>query len=244
MICRKVSAHDIRSTLTISASRAAAPVASRIRAARVQHRSPRVMASATQPKRPAGGAYGQFMNEKRAEFQKELAGQRASEVAKLGGERWKKLSEAEKAVYQQKYDAVKEKYQKDLEAFEAAGGVKEKIARKGKDGKIKKAKDPDAPKRPAGGAYGVFLAENRDEIIKTLPKGYKVPDIGKAAGAKWKALSEKEQKPYQEKYQKKNEEYKAAMEEYKKLHGKDVPVDDDEEEEPASKRARLAKAGC
>ena len=184
------------------------------------------------------------MNEKRAEFQKELAGQRASEVAKLGGERWKKLSEAEKAVYQQKYDAAKEKYDKDLEAFEAAGGVKEKIARKGKDGKIKKAKDPDAPKRPAGGAYGVFLAENRDEIIKTLPKGYKVPDIGKAAGAKWKALSEKEQKPYQEKYQKKNEEYKAAMEEYKKLHGKDVPVDDDEEEEPASKRARLAKAGC
>ena len=63
---------------------------------------------------------------------------------------------------------------------------------------------------------------------------------------KWKALSEQEQKPYQEKYQKKNEEYKAAMEEYKKLHGKDVPVDDDEEEqeEPASKRARLAKAGC
>ena len=87
------------------------------------------MASTTQPKRPAGGAFGQFMNDKRAEFDK------------------------------------------DLEAFEAAGGVKEKIARKGKDGKVKKAKDPDAPKRPAGGAYGVFLAENRDEIIKTLPKG-------------------------------------------------------------------------
>ena len=79
------------------------------------------MVSATQPKRPAGGAYGQFMNEKRAEFQKGLAGQRASEVAKLGGERWKKLSEAEKAVYQQKYEAAKEKYDKDLEAFDAAG---------------------------------------------------------------------------------------------------------------------------
>ena len=71
-------------------------------------------------------------------------------------------------------------------------------------------------------------------------------DISKAAGAKRKALSEKEQKPYQEKFQKKNEEYKAAMEEYKKLHGKNAPVDDEEEEEqePPSKKARLAKAGC
>jgi len=199
-----------------------------------------------QPKRPAGGAYGQFMNEKRAEFQKELAGQKASEVAKLGGERWKKLSDAEKAVYQQQYEAAKEKYEKDLKAFEAAGGVREKIARKGKDGKVKKAKDPDAPKRPVGGAYGVFLEENREAIVKTLPKGYKVTDIGKAAGAQWKTLSEKEQKPYQEKFQKKNEEYKAAMEEYKKLHGKNAPVDDEEEEEqePPSKKARLAKAGC
>jgi len=204
------------------------------------------MASTMQPKRPAGGAYGQFMNEKRAEFQKELAGQKASEVAKLGGERWKKLSDAEKAVYQQQYEAAKEKYEKDLKAFEAAGGVREKIARKGKDGKVKKAKDPDAPKRPVGGAYGVFLEENREAIVKTLPKGYKVTDIGKAAGAQWKTLSEKEQKPYQEKFQKKNEEYKAAMEEYKKLHGKNAPVDDEEEEEqePPSKKARLAKAGC
>ncbi|CAE7359604.1 HMG1 [Symbiodinium sp. CCMP2592] len=202
------------------------------------------MAAPVQPKKPVGGAYGQFMNEKRAEFQKELVGQKASEVSKLCGERWKKLSDAQKAIYQKKYDAVKEKYQKDLEAFEKAGGVKEKITRKGKDEKAKgkKTKDPDAPKRPAGGAYGVFLAENRAEIIKTLPKGYKVPDIGKAAGAKWKALSEKEQKPYQEKYQKKNEEYKAAMEEYKKLHGKDAPVNDDEEiAEPAKKKLKGKK---
>jgi len=81
-------------------------------------------------------------------------------------------------------------------------------------------------------------------LSRPFRRARRVTDISKAAGAKWKALSEKEQKPYQEKYQKKNEEYKAAMEEYKKLHGKDVPVDDDEEEEPASKRARLAKAGC
>ena len=69
-----------------------------------------------------------------------------------------------------------------------------------------------------------------------------VTDISKAAGAKRKALSEKEQKPYQEKYQKKNEEYKAAMEEYKKLHGKDAPVEDDEENaEPAKKKLKGKK---
>ena len=200
------------------------------------------MASPVQPKKPVGGAYGQFTSEKRAEFQKELVGQKASEVSKLASERWKKLSDAQKAVYQKKYEAAKEKYDKDLAVFEAAGGVKEKIARKGKDAKVKKAKDPDAPKRPAGGAYGIFLAENRDKIIKTLPKGYKITDISKAAGVQWKALSEKEQKPYQEKYQKKNAEYKAAMEEYKKLRGKDAPVEDDEENaEPAKKKMKGKK---
>ena len=195
---------------------------------------------------------GQFMNEKRAEFQKELSGQRASEVAKLGGERWKKLSDEEKAVYQKKYDAVKAKYDKDMAAFEEAGGVREKISRKGKDGKVKakKARDPHAPKRPVGGAYGIYLAENREAIIKSLPKDHKITEIGKAAGAQWRALSEEAKNPYQQKFLQKQEEYKAAMEEYKKTHGPDVAEEDEEEEEeqeeePApKKRARLAKAGC
>ena len=192
------------------------------------------MASLAQPKKPAGGAYGQFMNEKRAEFQKELPGQKASEVAKLGGERWKKLGESEKAVYQKRYEAAKAKYDEDLKAFEEAGGVKERVKRKGKDqdGKApKKQKDPNRPKKPAGGAYGIYLNENREAIKKSLPKDHKITDVSKKAGEQWKALSEAAKKPYQQKYEKKSQEYKAAMEEYKKTHGKDEAEEDGDDEE-------------
>ena len=214
------------------------------------------MASLTQPKKPVGGAYGVFMNEKRSEFQKELVGQKASQVSRLASERWKKLSENEKAVYQKKYEAVKAKYDKDLKAFEDAGGVKEKVKRKGKDedGK-KKKKDPNRPKKPAGGAYGIYLSENREAIKKSLPKDHKITDVSKKAGEQWKALSEAAKKPYQQKYEKKSQEYKAAMEEYKKTHGKDEAEEDgddeeaeeedaeEEAEEPPVKKARPAKAG-
>merc|ERR1712190_528184 len=105
---------------------------------------------------------------KRPEFTKACAGQKASAISTMASAEWKKLTEAQKAPYAKKYEAAKAQYDKELEAFLAGGGVKEKgVAalrtekRKAKDGK--KKKDPNAPKRPARGAYGVFLAENRSK---------------------------------------------------------------------------------
>merc|ERR1712086_869539 len=190
----------------------------------------------TQPKKPAGGGYGRFMNEKRAEFMKLCAGQPITAVSKLAGDNWKKLSEKEKAPYQKKYEAAKAQFDKDMAAFLAAGGVKEKGAaalrsekRKAKEGK--KKKDPNAPKRPAGGGYGCFLAENRIKIVAGLPKDHKMTDVGKAAGVQWKALSDAAKKPYEQKYQKKQAAYKAAMEEYKKNNPDPVGEDEDEDED-------------
>merc|ERR1711972_704530 len=83
------------------------------------------------------------------------------------------------------------------------------------EGKRRKMqKDPNKPKRPAGGAYGVWLNENRQKIIADLPKGSAVGAIGQEAGKRWKALTAMEQKPYQEKYEKLNEAYKEAMKNY------------------------------
>merc|ERR1712083_829636 len=83
------------------------------------------------------------------------------------------------------------------------------MGRKAKDGK--KKKDPNAPKRPAGGAYGVWLAENRPRIVSSLPQGHKITDVTKAAGEQWKALSDAAKKPYEAKYAKKQEEYEMTM---------------------------------
>merc|ERR1719329_2123070 len=145
------------------------------------------------------------MNEKRAEFMKLCAGQPITAVSKLAGDNWKKLSEKEKAPYQKKYEAAKAQFEKDMAAFLAAGGVKEKGAaalraekRKAKEGK-KKKKDPNAPKRPAGGAYGQFLAEKRPEFIEKCA-GQPITAVSKMAGEAWKKLSDAQKKPYEKKY--------------------------------------------
>merc|ERR1711870_64190 len=174
------------------------------------------------------------------------------------GAEWKKLTEAQKAPYAQKYESVKAQYDKDMEAFLSGGGVKEKGAaalrtenRKANDGK--KKKDPNAPKRPVGGAFGVWLAENRPKIVSSLPQGHKITDVTKAAGEQWKALSDAAKKPYEAKYAKKQEEYVKAMEEYKKANPdaeehEEEEIEEEEDETPVAEsvapKKKARKAGA
>lgn len=205
----------------------------------------------TQPKRPAGGAYGIFMAENREAFTKKLAGQPCSAVAQMGGAEWKKLSAEAKKPYEKKYLEAKATYDKELQSFKDAGGVLEKgitakRSEKRKEKEGKKKKDPNAPKRPAGGAYGAWLNANREAIKKQLPSGHKITDVTKKASELWGKLSTEEKKPYEDKYQKLADEYKKAMEEWKKTAGADAEEDEDDEEEeeeeeeekPAVKKAR------
>jgi len=176
--------------------------------------------SAVQPKKPVGGAFGVFVGEKRAEFQKACEGKPVSEVSKMAGEEWKKLSEQDRKPYQKKYEAAKQQYDQDLATFLANGGTKEKgAAALRKDAmKLKEAKkaskDKDAPKRPAGGAYGQFLAEKREEIKKSLPAGHSITDVTKKAGEMWKSLPADGRQKFEEAYKTAQEEYKRQMEIY------------------------------
>jgi len=190
-----------------------------------------------QPKRPVGGAYGVFVAEKRPEFAKKCVGQKASEVSKLASEHWKKVSDKEKAVYQKKFEEAKSKFEKDMAAFVAAGGEKTKGVRaqrsekrKEKEGG-KKKKDPNAPKKPAGGGYGVYVAENRAAIVKSLPAGHKMTDVTKEASKRWNALSDAAKKPYSDKFLKLQEEYKVAFAEYTKNLPADAEEDEEDEDE-------------
>jgi len=220
------------------------------------------MTSLEQPKKPTGGAYGQFLAEKRPEFMKKCAGQPITAVSKMAGEVFKKLSDAQKKPYQEKYEAAKAKFDKDMAAFLAAGGEKQKGAaalraekRKAKEGK--KKKDPNAPKKPVGGAYGQFLAEKRPEFTKKC-EGQPMTAVGKMAGEQWKLLSDAEKKPYEAKYAKKAEEYRQALSEYNKNNpnaeedGEDEAEDEEEEEgeeeeeeeEKAQPKKKARKAGA
>jgi len=184
----------------------------------------------TQPKRPVGGAYGIFLNENRAKFTKATAGQKASAVAQMAGAEWKTLSDEDKKPFQKKFEEVKAKFEKDMAAFKAAGGVVEKgVLGKRKERREGKKKDKNAPKKPTGGAYGQFLKEKREEIKKSLPGDHKITDVTKKAGEMWKKLDDTAKKPYEAKFQKAQEEYKKAFEEYKKNNPE--PEEDEEEDE-------------
>jgi hypothetical protein len=199
-----------------------------------------------QPKKPVGGAYGTFLAEKRPEFTKACEGQKASAISTMAGEAWKKLSEAEKRPYQEKYEVAKAKFDTDMAAFLAAGGEKTKGAaalrtEKRREKAGKKAKDPNMPKKPVGGAYGVFLAENRAAIEKSLPTDHKITDVAKAAGVQFKALSDAAKTPYQDKFLQKQEEYKKAVDEYKAAHP-DAAADEDEEDAEENEEGSPEKA--
>ncbi|CAJ1437409.1 unnamed protein product [Effrenium voratum] len=144
---------------------------------------------------------------------KETQGQPITAVTKLAGERFRALGEEEKAVYQKKYEEAKAKYEEDMKGFLEAGG--EKKARKSKEEKVKpkKEKDPEAPKRPAGGAYGCFLAKHRAAFAEQC-KGKPVTAVTKLASEKWKALSDEEKKVFEAEYKAKKSAYDEAMKSY------------------------------
>jgi len=218
----------------------------------------------TQPKKPAGGAYGVFMGEKRSDFMALCKGQPITAVSKMAGDSWKKLSDKEKAPYQLKYEFAKSNFEKDMAAFLASGGVKTKGAmalssEKRKDNDGKKKKDPNAPKKPAGGGYGVYVAENRAKIVASLPAGEsKITGVAKVAGAQWKAMTEAAQKPYKATFEKNFAAWKVTMAEYKKNHPEleeaesedeedeeeDDAEDEEEEEEKAVPKKKARKAGA
>merc|ERR1712048_402808 len=161
-------------------------------------------AAVEEPKKPMS-AYFLYIQANRDAVQKELGVKDFGPVTKTLSERWKNVSAADRAVYDKKAADAKSQYEKDLAAFQAAGGVKGAKRKEKKDEKDAKAakkakKEADAasgkPKKPAGGAYGVYMSHHRDEIHKSLPSGSKVTAITKIGGERWKALSVIEKEKY------------------------------------------------
>jgi hypothetical protein len=204
------------------------------------------MAMPEEPKKVTGGAFGRFLNEKRAELTEELKGKPASEVVKLASERFKALSEEGRASYEKKYKLAVEQYEKDLNSFLAAGGEKKAIKKKEKKSdekkasRVKKQTDPDAPKKPVGGAYGIFSNEKREEFTKVLAeKGEKgFGPVAKMTSEAFKALSDVEKSTYEQKYAQKVAEYKEAYASYAAKIQAESPTTS--EESPVAKRSRKA----
>lgn len=180
-----------------------------------------------------------WLDENRAQIQKEV-GNKMPEVARKAAEKWKGLAPEAKKSFEERAKQLKAEYDESLRAFKEEGGVVTRKSKKDKPPKQKK--DLNAPKRPAGGAFGVYMAQHREEIKKALPADHKMTDVPKAAAARWKSLSEAEKEIYEEKYKVKQEEYKSALAEYKAAGGSDEKEADESIEAPPAKPASKKRA--
>ncbi|OAY60993.1 HMG1/2-like protein [Manihot esculenta] len=105
-----------------------------------------------------------------------------------------------------KSNANTSKFDAKLKVNGAGGGQK---------GLKKTGKDPNKPKRPAS-AFFVFMEEFRQEYKEKHPNNKSVSVVGKAAGDKWKSMSEAEKAPYVAKAEKRKNEYNKNMAAYNK----------------------------
>ncbi|GJN39407.1 hypothetical protein PR202_gb28522 [Eleusine coracana subsp. coracana] len=108
----------------------------------------------------------------------------------------------------------------------------EKPAARGR--KAKAGKDPNKPKR-APSAFFVFMEEFRKEFKEKNPKNKSVAAVGKAAGDRWKSLTDADKAPYVAKANKLKAEYNKAIAAYNKGEStaatKKAPAKEEEEED-------------
>jgi hypothetical protein len=86
-----------------------------------------------------------------------------------------------------------------------------KTTKKTAAGKVKKVKDPNAPKR-ALSAYMFFAKDQRANILKKNPN-FSVTDVAKELGVQWKTIKDKSK--YEKEAAKDKARYEAAMKKYK-----------------------------
>ncbi|CAF2067668.1 unnamed protein product [Brassica napus] len=104
----------------------------------------------------------------------------------------------------------------------------ERLKTRGKKAGKKAAKDPNKPKRPPS-AFFVFLEGFRKEFNLANPDNKSVGAVGKAAGAKWKSMTDEDKAPYVAKAESKKTEYTKTMQKYnmKLANGTSTAGDDD-----------------
>lgn len=78
--------------------------------------------------------------------------------------------------------------------------------------KVKKMKDPNAPKKPKT-AFMFFCDEQRPKVMEKNPEA-KMGAVAKILGEKWRGLDAKKKEKYDKLHEDDCERYKTAMENY------------------------------
>lgn len=158
-------------------------------------------------------------------------------ITKVLSANWKALSSDQRAVWDAKAAADKERYQKDLARYKEtdqyarwqakqAEGTKPAASKRAasdsvsddnsKKKKVKKAKDPNAPKRNIS-AFMHYSKDTREDVKARQPD-LTFGEISKIVSANWKALTDQQRAVWDEKaaadkvrYQKELAEYQGSQ---------------------------------
>ena len=106
--------------------------------------------------------------------------------------------------------------------------IKTEVEKKANASRVKKLKDPNAPKRPAS-AYILWCKVARKELKEKNPN-MPFQQVGKELGKLWKSLTDKQKAPYQEQTKEEKEEYEEKKKNY------NAPTVEELAELPVNKR--------
>jgi len=169
------------------------------------------------PKRPLSGYFMWMASGVRDKLLAENKGKRVAEVLKTCGDRWSKMPENEKKIWQDKSKREMDAWTKKMEAYKKTDSFKKFQMRKAEANmmKVKSAKKPkdknkNKPKRPLTGFF---------RFTKDFRKRYpamKLTEVTKTAGSEWKALDEAERKKYVDAAASEQADYRKKLAKYKK----------------------------
>jgi len=167
------------------------------------------------PKRPLSGYFMWMASGVRDKLLSENKGKKVTEVLKSCGDRWRKMTDKEKKIWQDKSQRETDVWTKKMKAYKKTNSFKQFQKRKQEASMVKvknakKPKDNNKPKRPLSGFFR-FVSKFRKDHSEL-----KVTEVTKAAGAEWKLLSKAEKKKYVDAAAKDNVKYQKDLKKYQK----------------------------
>ncbi|CAF1037484.1 unnamed protein product [Rotaria sp. Silwood1] len=167
---------------------------------RDQHHQPKEM------HKPKGrmSAYTFFVQKCRDEQRKAYPNENAnfSEFSKKCAEKWKTMTESDKAKFAAQAEVDKQRFEREMAAYQP-----------GEKRTKKKKKDPLAPKRPLS-AFFHYCKEERPKL-KALNPSLSVGEIAKELGDRWNHTAPDGKQIYEEAAQRDKERYEKEMNEFK-----------------------------
>jgi len=178
-------------------------------------------------------AYAYFVSTCREEHKKKYPDETVvfAEFSRKCADSWRTMTDKEKRRFQEMAEADKKRYEREMANYVPPKDG-EKVGRGKKAGKVKKVKDPNAPKRPLT-AFFLFCNDKRPGIKSDNPD-FKVGDVAKELGRLWSECGSDMKAKYEAKAKADKVRYEKQLAEYQNkvaAQAADEDDDDDEEEE-------------